>query len=162
MAKIFTLEFNKKPIEFVTPDDLTIDAVIENIRGIRIGHYREWSRPFLKTLIASTEIKSYDAKTKMKYIIMSKNLNDTKLSDEEIINSATMIIFDKIIDHDRMHEMLMGMIYDSNDNREILNDTIHSAGFLDIGNVCCGHSETLGVKSKPIDQKIFNKLFAAK
>lgn len=150
----YSLQHNDQTLKFYFPSYIKQDKAIKSIKGIRVGGTRDWERSFLTKDIRVTPMTMFQhGDVAMKYIVLhdEDSKNETKI----------MIIFPRLIDHDRMFEVSQDACYDSFDYEPDFNPIYcQSAGFLSKEKKCHGRSETLGKESKPImDNVLFRDIY---
>ena len=130
---------------FLFPDVLTTEQFAKCVGTVRMGYERNWERSWSKSTIVS------DGKATPE---MLKNSNQNHIAkyirfkDEEFQH---IVVFPKIIDHDRMFEGLQYVEFDGatpRERREWYDIDAVSAGFVSAYGECYGQSQTLGIESE--------------
>lgn len=137
--KFVVLSFNNEDHLFLFPNVLTTEQFVKCVGCVRMGYERNWVRSWCNASIVSEGIATPQT------LNHSNQNHQAKYICFEDDNTQHMVVFPKIIDHNRMFQALQCT---NDDTVEWYNIDVVSAGFINYSGQCYGESQTLDTLSK--------------
>lgn len=130
---------------FLFPSILTTEQFVECVKAVRMGDQRNWRRSWINASIISEGTATPEM---LKHSNQNHQAKYINFKDDDMQH---IVVFPKIIDHDRMFEGLHYAEFDGatlRKRREWYGIDAVSAGFVSAYGKCYGQSQTLGIESE--------------